>query len=135
VVIAALLGLLGPGPLSRARVSDAQGTIQLEYYRLQRLQAPGKLEITIFNDALRGDSVEVWLDSGYIERFEVIEVEPQPEKVSVTHGKQIYQFAIQGAKGPLKISFRTQSDKFGKISTALGLVGGGEVKFAQFVFP
>ena len=42
VIAAALLGLFGAGPLSRATAEAADGTLRLEYDRFGRLSAPGE---------------------------------------------------------------------------------------------
>ena len=45
ILIAALLGAFGPGPLSHREAASDDGRLRVDYYRVQRYAAPAELRI------------------------------------------------------------------------------------------
>ncbi len=60
IVITALLGLFGSGPLSTVTVGTSSTALQLRYDRFVRSQAPTNLYITLAASAPGSDEVRLW---------------------------------------------------------------------------
>ncbi|HEX2280908.1 MAG TPA: hypothetical protein VHG52_04005, partial [Thermomicrobiales bacterium] len=69
IIGAALIGLLGAGPLSSATAES--GPLQLQYTRFERRHAPTALELSVARGAANQDQVDVWVSADYLARVEI----------------------------------------------------------------
>ena len=135
VLIAALAGLLGAGPLGH-RNARVPGQLRVEYQRFARYEAPQTLTVRIEPAATRADEVRLWLDRHYLEGTRLEAVTPSPIRVEAAADRLVYVFALSQPGEPATIVFRMQSEQIGRIAGRLGLVGGeGAVAFSQLVYP
>ena len=133
IVVAALIGLLGAGPLSS--VTAESGPLQLQYTRFERRHAPTELELSIASSAVSQDQVEVWFSSDYLARIEITSMVPEPEAVSETDGRVIYRFSIDDQVQTPTIHFALEHDDPGPTTGHIGVIDGPELTFWQFVYP
>lgn len=68
LLIAALLGLLGPGPLSWSTATAAEGLVRVDYQRFAHTEADDLLTVTIAPGTTSGGSVDVELRPGDADR-------------------------------------------------------------------
>jgi hypothetical protein len=141
VLLAALCGLLGNGPASRASVSA--GELRVEYERFARRLAPAALVVRLGTapaDPERRGQPErrgVWLDADYVEAVEVQRVTPAPDQVVSSGDRVVYLFALEagsGAKAP-SVAFAMRPRRTGVQHARVGLVGGPAVTLRQLVYP
>ncbi|HZW10508.1 MAG TPA: hypothetical protein VFF69_11455 [Phycisphaerales bacterium] len=134
-LLAALAGLLGPGPLSRATAGQDGSPLWVQYNRLARYQAPESLQVHIGPGAARGGTIRVWLSREYVRNMELNNIDPEPESVEVGPERSTYTFNLSDSDQPSILMFRFEANRFGKMPAALGLEGGPQVAFTQFIYP
>ena len=133
LLLAALLGLLGGGPLSQA--SAASEAISIDYHRFTRYQSPTQLLITASPNAVSEGTVRLVLDQDYINSFNVQYVLPEPDSVELVQDTYIYTFTVNEPDQSMKIIFDLESDEIGTIAGSLGVDGGQEVRISHLVYP
>jgi hypothetical protein len=127
VVAAALAGLFGTGPLSRA---SAQGPgVQIDYERFGRWQQPMKLRC--FLSATKSDT-QIALSRAYLESVQVEEIIPRPVQVEAAGHWLVYRFA---GPAPMTITFNLRPREFGSLTGAVRSADGEAVSFRHFIYP
>ena len=135
LLLAALAGLLGPGPISSRR-AEAGPALLVEYQRFVRNHAPADLRIRVVPQAGQ-ENIRLLVGHAFLEATELTNVKPEPEAVEVTPEGHVYVFeAAQLGSEPTLILYRYQPDgAFADIPVRMALEGGPEVGFHQFVYP
>ena len=137
VLLAALLGLLGPGLLSNGASADS-AQVELgvkEYERFLRFMKPTTLRIGLEPGALTQREARVWLDRQYIEGMQIQHVTPEPESMEAGPTRLTYVFNIEDPDQSTAFSFDLQPQKMGLLEGRVGLEGEEPVSFKQFVYP
>jgi len=137
VLVAALLGLLGPGLLSNGASADSpQAQLGVkEYERFLRFMKPTTLRVGLEPGALTQREARVWLDRQYIESVQIQHVTPEPESVEAGPDRLTYVFNIEDPDQSTAFSFDLQPQKMGLLEGRVGLEGEEPVSFNQFVYP
>ena len=135
VVLAALAGLLGNGPLSSATAGPAGGPLRVEYQRLARHGAPTTLQFHLAPGAAPDGTARVWLDSAYLRGATVEGVFPEPESVRAGPDRMEYVFALARPGAPATITFQLQYESKWRQRGRAGLGDHALVPFAPFVYP
>jgi hypothetical protein len=136
IVLLAAVGLLGnSGPLARAEREAADGSLAVNYFRLDRHHGPGDLSIEVSPEFVQGGEIHLWLDQDFASRLEIMRVMPEPESVEIGPERVVYVFAVGEQGSPLTISFAYEHDGFWLEEGRLGLMNGEAVEFTQFLFP
>ena len=122
VVVLALAGLLGSGPLSRHAVS-LPGLLRVEYQRFTRYEAPQTLTVRLEPAATQTAEARVWIDRRYLDDARVEAVTPPPARVEAAGDRLVYAFPISRRGEPVAIVVALQSER-------IGPVGGGSASRA-----
>lgn len=133
VVVAALLGLLGPGPLSWATATGGAGVVAVDYQRFTHVEADDSITIRLGQGAVQSGAVEILLGSEWVESVTITGITPQPSDATLTpEGLRLTLPLEGGTDVPVQVYFRP-----GDIGSADGLVaaGGERATFNQFVYP
>jgi hypothetical protein len=133
ILLAAVIGLFGAGPLSSASVEA--GSLQLQYSRFERRHAPTELEMTVPNSAVSQDQVEVWFSTDYLAGAEITSIVPEPEEVSETDDHVVFRFSVDDQAQTPTILFALEYDDPGPTTGHIGVIDGPELTFWQFVYP
>ena len=127
VIVAALLGFFGTGPLSRA---SSQGSgLRVEYERFGRLQQPMRLRFLLPESKL---DAEIALGRAYLETFRIEQITPEPREVAVVGPWLLYRFA---GPGPLAATFDVVPQDVGRLAAAAEISATDSVAFEQFIYP
>ena len=134
ILLAALLGVFGRGLLSESKVGNPNAGLWAEYDRFGRYHAPSTLKLHL---APSGNSSlpAVWLGRDFVDRIEMQQIYPQPERVKVGQDRLIYIFNVARTNESAVITFHYKPDGYGKTHAKLGLENGPELQFSQFVYP
>jgi hypothetical protein len=127
VVLAALLGLFGNGPLSSATVEG--GALRVEYDRFLRHQAPQQLRLRL---EVEGGQVRVWLNAEYLEHIQIEHIEPRPERVEVGPDGQTFTFLVEESA---TVVLHFVPERVGRLTARIRLAGKEALTFHQFVYP
>jgi hypothetical protein len=133
LVILALVGLTGAGPLATAQVSDPGNALRVEYSRFERVQAATEVQIELA--ATGRDPVELWIANEYLNAVELSFISPNPVETRTGADRQVFAFApIEGATS-IVVGLEFRPKAAGMLSATMGIPNGGEVAFRQFVYP
>jgi hypothetical protein len=137
-VIAALAGLLGSGPLSRA-AAGVPGVFTLDYPRLTRYQDAETLVLRLRAAATVAVPIRVSLSREFIEAARITIVVPAPESVQAGADRVIFAFRAAEPGRPLEITFDFQPQRIGTVRARLRLESPGapprEATFSQLTYP
>jgi hypothetical protein len=132
-VTAALLGLLGRGPLSWAAVTSDDGLVEVQYQRFTHLEADDMIIIALAPAAVTGDSVEVQLAEEWVRSVDISGITPEPqEQVATPYGVRLKVSAEPGAEVHIQIVFR--ASQIGPVDAGIRF-DDQTVPFGQFVYP
>lgn len=134
VVVGALLGMFGPGPLSSASAS-ASNSFRVDYNRFWRMQSPMTVRVTVEPEAVHDGEAQLWFSQEYLGDLTIEQVTPPPSSVELTDGRVVYHFPTQSTEGPATIQFRIEPETPGCIQGRCGLSGGPEIAFTHYVYP
>ena len=137
VVVAAILGLLGPGLLSTgAKASNENADLSVEEYeRFVRYMSPTDLRMQLHPGASTEGEARISLDRKYMEGFQVQQVTPHPQRVEAGPDAYTYVFAVGQLNQPTAVTFNLQPQKVGLLQGQARLEGEEPVSFTQFVYP
>lgn len=125
LVVAALAGVFGQGPFSRAVVEGGAGRI--EYERFVRLQAATRLRFV-----LPASDNELSLHRQYLESFRVERITPEPREVEASADWLIYRFS---GKGGMAVTIDLMPETFGRVLGRAQDAAGRSVEFRQLIYP
>jgi hypothetical protein len=135
VLVLALAGLFGSGPLSRHEVS-IPGLLHVEYQRFARYEAPQALTVRVDPAATQAGEVRLWVDRGYLEATRIETITPEPTRVEAAADRLVYVFAMNRPGEPATIAFALQAARFGPVAGRVGVEGAeATVTFRQLVYP
>ena len=93
ITLAALTGLLGPGPLSRAVTAHPSG-LRVEHSRFARVDAPQSLRVHLPASASPGGGHRLGLGRQFVDRVRIEAVVPPPLATEAdSDGRIVYTFA------------------------------------------
>lgn len=136
LLLAALAGLLGPGPLSQATAGREGAPLRVKFNRLAHYQAPEDLRVHVGSGVAREGRIRVWIGREHVQSMELDYIDPEPESVEVSPERFTYTFAVSGdERNGTALLFHYEPDSFGPVSIVMGLEDGPELAFTQFVYP
>jgi|SRR5688572_7249323 len=133
VTVAAILGLLGNGPLSARSARDAAGILTVHYDRFERAHAKSELRFEIGAPAASRGPLQVWIDRRYLDGIRLVSMDPEPERFEVSSDRVIYTYSAAGS--PVSINIDCEFEECGSHLGRAGIPGGPEVAWNQFAYP
>lgn len=130
VLVAALVGLLGRGPLARTRAGDPS-TIAVEYGRFERRTQETTMIVRLGPQP--SGVAQLWVDVSYVAAQPFQRIIPEPERVEMIGDRLVMTLRVSGAHPEVLIT--TRPEAFGSMQARMGLLDGPEVVFDQFVYP
>ena len=135
ILLAALAGVVGPGPLSKSTRSDHNSKLQLEYERFARFQAPTVLRIQLASGVAQAGKVRLWISRDYIENAEVKHIDPEPESVEVSEDRMTYTFITRNASRPTALTYHLEPNMYGQTALNIGVEELTQLSVPQFIYP
>lgn len=134
LVLAALLGLTGGGgPLTSATQRTRDNTLQMDYLRVERAQAPAELRFEVATGS--GDQVSIWIGNEFLSRVKIESISPQPLETHAGDGRQLFIFPVAGDAGSIEATFHYRPLEFGMYSGSTGIIEGEAMVFDLLVVP
>lgn len=125
LVVAALAGVFGQGPVSRAVAQG--GAVRIEYERFIRLQQATRLRFV-----LPVSDNEMALHRQYLEAFRVEQITPEPREVEASADWLTYRFS---GNGGMAVTFDLIPETFGRVLGRAHDAAGASVEFWQLIYP
>ena len=133
---AALLGLLGPGLLSRRDRTSFDGSIRAEYGLIQRYEAPTELRIGLGASALENAAVRLSVSRSLVDRITPTSISPVPTGIETVGDRTIYTFRMsQMAQRDGWIIVRYQNVEYGWLEYEIGVEGRAPLPITQYILP
>jgi len=108
LIAAALAGLTGAGgPLAHAKAETPYGSI--EYPRVSRWQTADDMVIQLRPAA--GSLVEIEIDRRFVEAFEIVSIQPEPQSAAATPNGMRYTFDVESG-GAVVFQLRAMQPAF-----------------------
>ena len=140
-LLAAIVGLLGSGPLSRDTVSSSSDdvTVSAEYERWTRRKSPQELRVTVEAPNAQGDRLRLTINGDLLDSVELISVSPQPESTTFGADGQTYEWPVEDWSEPLTVSFDYEPQRWRRLTTDISVRAGDgaeqSLKIEQIVLP
>ncbi|HJQ78735.1 MAG TPA: hypothetical protein VJ828_02210 [Lacipirellulaceae bacterium] len=135
IVIAALAGLLGTGPLSHADSTASDESLSVQYDRFLHYHKPAVLEVLVNSRARDDQPLRLKVSQSFLDSIQILRIEPEPVEQSLSADGVVYTFPQDGASQLRKILVHFEFEDFGMCKGRVELIGGGSVSFQQFVYP
>lgn len=135
VLVAAMTGALGRGPLSQRRVEAPDGSVRVEYGRMERHGAPAALTVTARRRAPTDTSIWIWMNEDFLDGVAVDRLIPEPltERSDARH--TLLEFALPRGTDSTRVTIRFTPDRIGPRVLELGILGTDGMRLGQFVYP
>jgi hypothetical protein len=133
ILLAGVVGLLGPGPISNAEATS--GALTVEYERVIRKQAPTELHVRLAPGAAPNGEVALFLEQTYLAKVGVSNVIPEPSEMEAAADGVLFRFLVVQTDQPAEIAFAIEASEPGMARGRLGLVDGAEVTIDQLILP
>lgn len=134
VVVLALAGLFGPGPLSSAAVASPDGSLTVAYHRFVRHDAPTQLTFYVPASEVRADSLMLWVGPPYTHASRSVSFSPEPRSSRADGERVVYTINVTpGAEASFQITYRPRVQGLKAGST--GRVDGPSVETWHFIYP
>ena len=131
ILIAAVVGLLGPGPLSVRNLSLGDGSLALEYNSIEHYEAPGCLVIR----ARPADgAVRLAISRSFCDHTTAESIIPSPVSVEVGDDVVVHTFAVPSSV-PAVVIYRYKYGDFAVFDHHIAVDDGARIAFRQYVLP
>jgi hypothetical protein len=134
LVLAALAGLVGPGPLSEQTAASSDSRLLVEYDRFVHHHHPVTLQATMRPDE-DDDSLRLHLSRALLDDIRIERIEPQPESEELDSRGITYVFRCQPGEPTVKAVFHLEFEAMGNSAGEVQLSGSRPVLVKSFVYP
>lgn len=135
LIVAALLGLFGVGPLGQATAGTEADPLWVEYDRFSRLMKSTNLTIYVNPDAAQNGEIRLWISQNFLDHVEINHITPTEDSAEVMQEGVVYTFQAAETDEPITIMIQLRAAQAGLISGEIGLEGGESQEFTQFIYP
>jgi len=131
---AALAGLLGAGPLSHAEAGTRDSGLWVEYNRFERWESESTITVNVGPRIGPSDQIRLWMDRQAMESIVIEHLDPAPLRAEAAAGRLTYVF-LRADAAPLSVIFRLKFKKRGGRPMRIGVEGGPQTAFTQWIYP
>jgi hypothetical protein len=133
LLLAAVLGLFGKGPLSRSVIADSRHRIIIEYDRIARYETAFRLVIQLEALPESPRTARLWIDPRYARSLRIEQIAPDADRTETGADGLTYVFHVSAAPAIITVTGTMQD--VGWVHGRVGTGPGDAVDFRQFVFP
>ena len=135
VIVAGLLGLLGPGLFSKTRSAASDSSLSIAYDRFVHYHHPREVKLHFDLGAIGASEFRISIDRGLLNSVDIQRIVPEPKQYAISQGGVVFTFdkepQLQKGEVTLRIDYQHQ----GRVRGEIGLVGHVPAQITQFVFP
>lgn len=135
VILLAVAGLFGHGPISWTSASTDDGSLKVDFERFGRRGGTQDLVITAASSAADSGQWQIDMSLAYSKTMDVDSITPQPESVESVAGGIRYTFTQPEPGVDLEATFSVTPDGIANTSGEIGLAEGPSVRISHFLFP
>lgn len=141
ILLAALAGLVGGGPVSRSTSSSGAETgitVRLDYPRWSRSRSPESLQITVAAPGANVESISLVLPPSLTDRLEIERIVPEPASASTGPRGVTYTWSVDEWSGSVRVRLDYRSlEAYLQEDEVVITVGDVEQRLTltQWIFP
>ena len=135
LVVAALAGLFGSGPLSKTEAGSQTSGLRVEYERFARLHAPTDLVIRANRRLARNDELAIVLSGDALDGLELQSTMPPPDGTAVVPDAVVLHFRTDRQPGELKIVLHAKPRQVGLLNAQIAVRDGPAHAIRQWIYP
>jgi hypothetical protein len=135
IVLLALLGLFGTGPISTGSAESDDGAIQAGYERFIRHDGRTTFTLEVDGSQARNGEIQLWVSRDYLDAIQVEQITPQPADTIAAGDRLIYTFLVDDPASALTVTFSLRPQDMLRLSGDAGLVDGPAVSWNQLSYP
>jgi hypothetical protein len=132
LVLAALTGLCGGGPLSAIETRDDSGRLRIAYERFVRYGSAATLRIWLHPES--PGELLLHVDRALLDAGSVRSMVPEPTEATAAGAHTVLRYRAVGGE-PLLIRIAIEYEKVGLVRGRIALAGAGAARLSQFVYP
>jgi hypothetical protein len=135
LLVGAVAGVFGNGPLSRATAHPAGGRVEVHYARLARRETPALLELRLDKQAIASGQVRIRLNRELVHRLRIKDIIPAPVSTEPLADGARFTFPTDPTSDPAVVVFVQDTSTPGIVEGEVTVEGADPVRFRQFVYP
>ena len=135
VILSALLGVFGHGPLSETTVRHPSIPLSIDYERFGRYQSTLTVHVHLQGGAAPDGTIGIWFSDDYLSKVHIEQIMPPPETAHISPTGMTCVFRVAQPEQPADIIVDLQAQKIGLISGRIGLDEAHAVHFRQWIYP
>jgi hypothetical protein len=133
LVVLAMFGCFGRGHFAKARTAAHDGSLDVQYDRIERFGSPSVVTVTFGPRAIHGGKAQLWVSESLMNALGNQRVVPQPVESILGDGGTLYTFAA--TKPPATAEFALQPRAVGGANLQLRVPDSETVNARIFVMP
>jgi hypothetical protein len=133
LLVAGAAGVMGRGPLAKAKAQTEDGSLQMQYERFERYKTPSMLALTLNGSAIQNHTAVVWISNSLLKNLGMQRIVPQPAVSQPGGNRTLYAFPAEG--GEARLQFALEPSQPGIYDIAVGVLNGPEVHRKVIVWP
>jgi hypothetical protein len=127
------VGAFGRGPLAKGHLQTSDGSVRVEYDRIERYSTPSVLTVKFGDAAIRDGKAQLWVSDSVLKQLGNQRIVPQPESSELSANGILYTF--KSAPQPDSVKFTLQPTEPGVFHMELRRPGAEELRTAVVVMP
>jgi hypothetical protein len=131
ILVAALAGIFGSGPLSTVEATSPDTLFQIQYARFARLDSPIEL---VIQAQPANNEIAIEIENQYLTHFKIEGISPEPVRTRAGQTQTEYVFE-SASREPAIIRMHMRATDFGSISGSLKLSTSQGVAVRHFIYP
>lgn len=135
IVLAALLGLFGRGPMSHQTAASPDGAVTVEYDRFLNHKAGTTLRVRVSGDVTVPGTFRLSINPAYLHGVQIHQIAPAPDFVEAGEDRHLFVFRAADPGRPTTIVFHLEPDGPASLHGAVSVPGGPPAAFDQLVYP
>ena len=134
IIIAALSGILGIGPLSKRTLGSAEEGFKVEFHSLLRYRKEVPMRITIKPNIYSTD-YRIRINKTFLKGMTTEKIVPEPEITYIGKDDYIYSFRLVDATAETTIAFYMKPETTGNKKLIIGEENGESKEMDIFIYP
>lgn len=133
IVALDLSGAFGRGPLAHAHINAPDGSLQVDFDRIQRTGTPSIVTVHFGPNAMRGHTIQLWVSQSILKDLGNQRIIPQPAESAVGGKGVLYSFPATLSSA--SIEFALEPSGPGIFSFELRVPGASTLNARVYVMP
>lgn len=134
ILMGALLGVFGDGPLSHGRSGSGQA-VSVEYERLLRASAPTQYRFHVDPSLATQGILDLRMDNSLVDLMQVDSIVPEPERQTAGPTYTAFSFRVEPGTSPASVVFQFRPATFGRHEGQVVVPGAPALSIDHFIFP